>query len=71
MPRSKNRVLDIETPCGSYIKVQLQLETGEVVIGSYELVLWYDPPAEIRRHYPSFFWSAGRGLWKHDPNANK
>ena len=48
MARSKNRVLGIETPCGSYIKVQLQLETGEVIIGGYKLVMWYQPPTEIR-----------------------
>ena len=48
MARTKNRVLNIEDPDGRYIKVQLQLENGEVVIGGYEIVGWYKPPEEIR-----------------------
>jgi len=48
MARSKNRVLNIEDPDGQFIKVQLQLENGEVVIGGYELIMWYQPPAKIR-----------------------
>ena len=48
MARSKNRVLNIQDPDGQYIKVQLQIENGEVVIGGYGLVMWYQPPAEIR-----------------------
>ena len=48
MARSKNRILNIEDPDGEYIKVQLQLENGEVVIGGYGLVMWYQPPEEIR-----------------------
>jgi len=45
MTRSKNRVLNIEDPDGQFIEVQLQLENGEVVIGGYELIMWYQPPA--------------------------
>jgi len=48
MARSKNRVLGIEDTDGKYIKVQLQLENGEVVIGGYELVVWCQPTTEIR-----------------------
>ena len=48
MARSKNRVLNIEDPDGEYIKVQLQLENGEIVIAGYKCVRWYQPPAEIR-----------------------
>lgn len=48
MARSKNRVLGIEDPDGKYIKVQLQLENGEVIIGGYELVVWCQPPTKIR-----------------------
>jgi len=48
MARSKNRVLNIEDPDGQFIKVQLQLENGEVVIGGYKLVVWCQPPTEIR-----------------------
>ena len=47
MARSKNRVLEIESPSGNFIKAQVQLESGEVVIGGYELVMWYRPPAEV------------------------
>ena len=48
MARSKNRVLGIEDPDGQFIKVQLQLENGEVVIGGYEIVGWYKPTTKIR-----------------------
>ena len=48
MARSKNRVLGIFDSDGKYIKAQLQLETGEVIIGGYKLVMWYQPPTEIR-----------------------
>ena len=48
MARSKNRVLGIEDPDGQFIKVQLQLENGEVIMGGYELVRWHQPPEEIR-----------------------
>ena len=48
MARTKNRVLNIEDPDGRYIKVQLQLENGEVVIAGYKCVRWHQPPAEIR-----------------------
>ena len=48
MARSKNRVLGIDDPDGQFIKVQLQLENGEVVIGGYEIVRWHKPTTEIR-----------------------
>ena len=48
MARSKNRVLGIDDPDGQFIKVQLQLEIGDELMGAYEIVVWYQPTTEIR-----------------------
>ena len=46
MPRSKNRVLEIEND-GEYMDVQFVRNNGEVVIGVFKLVGWAEAPAEI------------------------
>jgi hypothetical protein len=48
MARSKTRVYDIENN-GEYITAQFELENGEVVIGGYKCVLWYQAPEEKRQ----------------------
>ena len=49
MARSKNRVLNVEQEnYGEYIKVQVELETGEVVIAAYKRVIWERLPADLQ-----------------------
>ena len=46
MPRSKNRVLDIEDD-GEYMTIQWQRKDGQVVSGDFKLIGWCKAPAEI------------------------
>jgi len=52
MARSKTRVLEVDQPdYGKYIKVQVELEDGEVVIAGYKRCLWYQTPKALDEMY--------------------
>ena len=52
MARSKNRVLNVDQEdYGRYITVQVELETGEVVIAEYKRFGWQRMPADLEPMY--------------------
>ncbi len=50
MPRSKNRVLDIEKN-GEYVRVQFVRDDGQIAIGEYKRFGWARPPKEIAAEF--------------------
>jgi len=52
MARSKTKVLEVDQEdYGKYIKVQVELEDGEVVIAGYKRFLWYRAPKALDEMY--------------------
>ena len=52
MARSKTRVLEVDQPdYGRYIKVQVELEDGEVVIAGYKRHHWFQAPKALEQKH--------------------
>ena len=52
MARSKTRVLEVDQPdYGRYIKVQVELEDGDVVIAGYKRFFWYQAPKALQQKH--------------------
>jgi hypothetical protein len=52
MARSKTKVLEVDQEDhGKYIKVQVELENGEVVIAGYERHHWFQAPKGLQQKH--------------------
>ena len=52
MTHSKTKVLDVEQKnYGEYVKVQVELEDGEVVIAGYKRHHWFQAPKALYEKY--------------------